>query len=195
MKNLDQRVVRTHRILADALITLALEPGYVSRTIKAVTELAGVGYRMFYSFYRSLGDLLATNHDQRVSKSHRACLPGQRRSKAKCWRSILSSRSIQVCCASMSTYRGEHPARQAIMNDATQLMRSPLRPAERDQTRRWKFRSIILFWLPNSLVTWYLDHIDDYTPEQAAEFHDDLVTKGIELRDDGNAEPSPLRLS
>ena len=183
MKKLDQRVVRTRRVLADALITLALEQGYESLNIRAVTELAGVGYRTFYSYYRSLGDLLA----QIMTSAFQNLIERVFRAETLQGEVLAFYTFIKEHPSVLRVYVNlpwEHPARQAIMNDATQLMRS--RYAQQNETSAPLEVSIDhLILATNSLVTWYLDHIDDYTPEQAAEFHDDLVTKGIELRDDG----------
>lgn len=51
MKADDQRVQRTRRALAQALIDLTLEQGYEAVTIRALTRRAGVGYATFFRHY------------------------------------------------------------------------------------------------------------------------------------------------
>lgn len=55
----DRRVVRTRRLLTDALIALSLEKGYESVTIRDITDQAGVGYATFFRHYSAKEALLA----------------------------------------------------------------------------------------------------------------------------------------
>lgn len=55
----DRRVVRTRRLLTDALIQLSLENGYESVTIRDITDRAGVGYATFFRHYSAKEALLA----------------------------------------------------------------------------------------------------------------------------------------
>lgn len=55
----DRRVLRTQQALTDALITLTLEQGYESVTIKDITDRARVGYATFFRHYPAKEALLA----------------------------------------------------------------------------------------------------------------------------------------
>ena len=83
---------------------------------------------------------------------------------------------------------GQYPARQGILNDAAQIMYA--RYAQQNTTDVPLDVAIDhLLIATNNLVAWYLDHINDYTPAQAADIHNDLVIKALErqalvLRDD-----------
>lgn len=54
----DRRVRRTHKLLGDALIALALEKGYGEITIQEITDRADIGYRTFFRHYSDIDDLL-----------------------------------------------------------------------------------------------------------------------------------------
>ena len=54
----DRRVRRTQKLLAKALITLTLEKGYESVTIRDITEQADVGYATFFRHYHDKDALL-----------------------------------------------------------------------------------------------------------------------------------------
>lgn len=57
LKN-DRRIVRTHDLLAKALIELTLEHGYDAVTIRDITERADVGYATFFRHYADKEALL-----------------------------------------------------------------------------------------------------------------------------------------
>ena len=187
MKKLDRRIVRTRELLANSLITLALEQGYENLTIRMVTEKAGIGYRTFYRHYLTLDDLLfqlLTNAFQELK---------QRALQAKTphgevlalYQFIRDHPDVLRVYVNLPQ---QHAARQVIMNEAAQI--GYARYDQRNSTRVPLGVSIDhLIMLTNSLVAWYLDHFDEYTPEQAAEIHDDLIIKALErqaliLRDD-----------
>jgi AcrR family transcriptional regulator len=54
----DRRIKRTHRLLADALITLALQHGYDKVSISDITKLADVSYSTFFRHYADKDELL-----------------------------------------------------------------------------------------------------------------------------------------
>ncbi len=58
MSQTDRRVRRTHKLLGDALIALALEKNYEEITIQEITERADIGYRTFFRHYSDIDELL-----------------------------------------------------------------------------------------------------------------------------------------
>ncbi|MCP4143578.1 MAG: TetR/AcrR family transcriptional regulator [Chloroflexi bacterium] len=54
----DRRIRRTQKLLAEALVSLALEKGYKNITIQEVTERADIGYRTYFRHYAGLDELL-----------------------------------------------------------------------------------------------------------------------------------------
>ena len=55
---LDRRIRRTRRALADALISLTSERPYLSIQVRDITDRADVGYATFYRHYESKDDLM-----------------------------------------------------------------------------------------------------------------------------------------
>ena len=186
MKKLDRRIVRTRQALADALITLALERGYENLTIRTVTEHAGVGYRTFHRHYRSLDDMLV----QVLQSKHQELMKRIAQEETlRCDSLVLYTfiKEHQPLVRVYAALPGEHPARQQIISDTIKML---VAPSERNTTSVPLEASIKhLVMATDNLVAWYLDHIDDHTPEQVAYIHDELVRKGLEhlaidLRDD-----------
>jgi AcrR family transcriptional regulator len=60
-KKLDRRVIRTRRMLREALIALILEKGYESITVQDITDRADLNRGTLYLHYRDKQDLLLTS--------------------------------------------------------------------------------------------------------------------------------------
>lgn len=178
MKNLDKRVVRTRRALADSLITLALERGYENLTIRMVTEHAGVGNRTFYRHYLSLDDLLKQILQVAFQRlKERALAADTPHDAVRASYSFI--RDHQDLLRVYVNLPWKHPARQVILTEAAKIVHD--RYDQQGTTSVPLGLSIDHILLAtNNLVAWYLDHIDDYTPEQVAVIHDVLVLDALE---------------
>ena len=177
MKKLDRRIVRTRQALANALITLTLERGYETLTIREVTKYAGVGYRTFYRHYLNLDDLLVqilTTAFQEFKK--RGLQTETPDGDALAFYTFVSEHPDVLRVYVNLPWK--HPARQVILSDSAQFMYAHY--AQQDTTSVPLEVSVDHFLVAtNNLLAWYLDHINDYTPEQVAEIHVDLVSKVI----------------
>ncbi len=58
VENLDRRIIRTRKLLQDALLKLILEQGYDAIRVQDITEEANLGRATFYIHYKSKEDLL-----------------------------------------------------------------------------------------------------------------------------------------
>ncbi|MCD6425141.1 MAG: TetR/AcrR family transcriptional regulator [Anaerolineales bacterium] len=56
----DKRILRTQKLLGDALIAEAQEKGYRNITIQDVTKRADIGYRTYFRHYNGLDELLVS---------------------------------------------------------------------------------------------------------------------------------------
>jgi len=56
----DRRILRTQKLLGEALIAEALEKGYKNITIQDVTKRADIGYRTYFRHYTGLDELLVS---------------------------------------------------------------------------------------------------------------------------------------
>ncbi len=59
MQKVDRRILRTERLLMDALVALALEKSYDAITVRDITERADVSYSTFFRHYTEIDDLLS----------------------------------------------------------------------------------------------------------------------------------------
>ena len=62
----DKRILRTQKLLGDALIAEAQEKGYRNITIQDVTKRADVGYRTYFRHYNGLDELLVSVAQDRL---------------------------------------------------------------------------------------------------------------------------------
>ena len=165
-------------MLADALIALALERGYENLTIKAVTDYAGVGYNTFYRHYQSLDNLLIHILTAGLQKINELAIQFD----TPHGETVAMYTYIKEHPDVMRVYVNlpwEHPARQAIVRQAKEIL--SVRYQQKDTSSAPLDVSIDhLLKGANDLVAWYLDNIDDYTPEQVADIHDELINNALE---------------
>ncbi|HDN04549.1 MAG TPA: TetR/AcrR family transcriptional regulator [Chloroflexi bacterium] len=62
----DKRILRTQKLLGDALIAEAQEKGYRNITIQDVTKRADIGYRTYFRHYNGLDELLISVAQDRL---------------------------------------------------------------------------------------------------------------------------------
>ena len=67
----DRRVVRSRRLLQDALVALILERGYAAVTVQAVLDRADVGRATFYAHFSSKEALLLSILEELRTSMHR----------------------------------------------------------------------------------------------------------------------------
>lgn len=76
----DRRVLRTRKLLGEALIAEAREKGYKNVTIQDVTKRADVGYRTYFRHYTGLDELLISVAQDRLDDFYQLLdlpLPGE----------------------------------------------------------------------------------------------------------------------
>ena len=178
MEKLDKRVVRTRQALADSLIALALERGFENLTIKMVTERAGVGNRTFYRHYLSLDDLLkqvlTSAFQEFKERGLKAETPHDE--VLALYTFIRDHPDVLRVYVNLPW---KHPVRQVILTDAAKIVHDRY---ELHNTTSVPLALSIdhILQATNNLVAWYLDHIDDYTPEQVAVIHEVLILDALE---------------
>ena len=177
MKTLDRRIVRTRQALTDALVSLALEQGYDELTIRAVTEAASIGYRTFFRHYYSLDDLLGqTVLTLFYGFARRASQAQTTRDKWAILYSVVRDHPDVI-----RIYFGlprEHPVRQRVLAAEAKILRARF-TTQRTSDVPLEVSIDLYIQAGDTLLTWYLDHIDDYTPQQVAAMHEDLVSKAL----------------
>src|SRR5262245_18884267 len=66
--NQDLRVVRTRKMLRDAMIAIAIQKGFSSMTVNDIVELAMVNRATFYRHYQDKYDLVESYLDELYSE-------------------------------------------------------------------------------------------------------------------------------
>lgn len=177
-KGLDRRVARTRRSLAEALISLSMESGYDSVTIRELTDRADVGYATFFRHFGSK-DELATycvragaaqfmNAVQSAETLHEESLA--------LYRALHENRD--VCLFGLSLPR-DHPALAPVWEEITQWMMELYSARQGTEIPL----ELSLNHLINSVVElfrWWLTDGQEYSIEQMALMQSDLVVKVTE---------------
>ena len=172
-KPLDRRIARTRKALYDALLQLITRCGYENITIRALTQAAQVGAATFHRHYKNLDDLLVSllreTDDELTRRIHRQ--------ETLFDEALTMFRFIK---ANQDLYRfrlslpESHPVRQLTDETAMEAHRA-----------RWKRHNntITPFDLSleaiviktDTLVQYYLNHIDLYSPEEIADMHFQII--------------------
>ena len=76
----DKRILRTQKLLGEALVAEALEKGYKNITIQDVTSRADIGYRTYFRHFKGLDELLLSVAQDRLDQFYELLnipLPGE----------------------------------------------------------------------------------------------------------------------
>ena len=177
MRKLHPQIARSRKALADAVISLSLQRGYENLTTRAVTQYAQVGYATFYRHYKSLDDLL-THVLLTAFKEMSARVSQEKSLYDEAVALYTFVREHQPQYRIYLSLPPTHPVRQPLMVETAKLVYA--RCAQREQTQVPLAVSVDhVIETTNRLILWYLDKINEYTPEQVASMHYDLVVKGI----------------
>ena len=192
MPELHPRIARSRQKLADALIALALEHGYENVSIVAVTRLSGVGYTTFFRHYKSIDDLLVdilASHFTALSELV-ALQPTIYDEAVTLYTFVRDNADLYRLYFELPT---THPAAEYIAAECCRLIEARCEP-QPDTMVPFKVAVKYIFQTCQLLMLNYLEELHDYTPEQVAAMHVDLVVKGatsaaVKLRQGWQVEP------
>ncbi len=178
MDSLKAPTTRTRQALADALVTLALEQGYDSLTIRAVTKRANVGYATFFRHFKSLDELLAHTMAHTFQD-----LTGRIERQTTVYNEVVAEYSFVKDHPKFYRFYlnlpSTHPARQIATAEAEKLIRARCEP--RLPTHVPLDMSVQhIHETSNRLILWYLDHLDECSMDQVVAMHYDLVINGTQ---------------
>jgi AcrR family transcriptional regulator len=180
MEKLDRRIRRTHQLLGDALIALALERDYDSVTIKDITERADVAYVTFFRHYRDKDELLRhrlqaimddiemwSHEDFRQSEGIKIFTFVQ--GKADIFRMLFKNHHTRYLVKQIQDrFAQQLAARCAPLYAHSQIVV----PSEIVANHL----AVSIF----GLVEWWLDHDMAYPPEAMAQMYDTLIRTPLE---------------
>ena len=176
MHELNPRVARSRRALADALVTLSQERGYKNVTITDVTQAANVSYSTFFRHYDSLDDLLASlifpafdELKERVSRQQTIYDEA-----LELFHFVQEHQDLYRIYLSLPK---RHTIRETIDRAALDLVAAHCERHEQTEVP-FELSVEIVEAITGRLIHLFLDNVDGYTPEQMASMHYDLVVKG-----------------
>ena len=178
MSKIGARAQRSRKKLADALISLSLERGYENLTIAAVAKRAQVAHSTIYRHYKSLDDLLIQILQAmlQVTEKRIAQHLNLYDEAVALYTCVKEQRKLYCIYAALPL---TNPVRQIISADFAKLMEA--RCEQRAQMQApFAVSAEHALDVANRMIHFYSDKIDEYTPEQIASMHCNLVVKGTD---------------
>ncbi|MDE2637644.1 MAG: TetR/AcrR family transcriptional regulator [Chloroflexota bacterium] len=179
MKRMNPRAALSRRKLGDAVVSLLLEHDYKTPSVTAVRKRADVGHATFYRHYSSLDELL----EDAMLSTMRDLAQLLREQETLYDETVALFRFIRDHQDRFRVYAGlpeAHPIRDVLKAEAIKIVvdRWEARrasPVPMDVSVNHLVESSYVF------IRWHLNHIDDYTPEEAADFYKELILAGPEF--------------
>jgi AcrR family transcriptional regulator len=179
----DRRKQRTRKLLREALISLILEKGYDAVTVQDITDRANLGRATFYLHYHDGKDALLLDMMQDVVAEQLERIRSQPDSagrlpsyyafehaeaNADFYRAILGERGL----AGVAYHYRDSAAKQ-LQAEVEQVL-----PA--DSTIPAELASQFIFGALNSLIIWWLENQQPYSPEEMARIFHQLAQFGLQ---------------
>ena len=190
MKRLNPRAVISRKKLGDALVSLLLERDYETPSITAVRKRSKVAHATFYRHYDTLDELLT----DALMTTMQDLAEFLREQETIYDETVAMFKFIKEHQDRFRVYVGlpeTHPIREILKAEAVKIV-----------IERWEARvtsPVPMDMSVNHLVEssytfirWHLNHINDHTPEELADFYDDLILAGAtfkqnQVTEDGGA--------
>ena len=175
MIKVDRRIQRTLDRLTNTFIDMALEIGYDNITVRNLSRRAGIGHSTFYRHFPDKEELLMTVLRGTIQGIKDAVAPaGSPREEA-----VLKYRYAYQHPQAIRLYLSlppENPARQMVWDELAELVRQRYRPQESSNVEPDIAVNHILA-STHELVTWCLDNIDRYSPDEVATIYGNLIVR------------------
>ena len=179
----DRRVLRTQKLLKEALIAEAREKGYKNLTIQDVTARADVGYRTYFRHYNGLDELLISVAQERLDQFYEMLdlpLPGAMIENPGNFFQTIGSTLFQHIQDNQPVFRF------LLMDDSLRFVLDPV------LERACQKAEVILAGLPQenipagvaanhivsstvSLIRWWLENNTPHSPEKMGQIFINLI--------------------
>jgi AcrR family transcriptional regulator len=187
----DRRVLRTKKLLLEALISLMIEKGYESITVQHIIDRANVGRSTFYSHFMDKQELLQSGIDQlklQLSLHQKEAPKNDDRSSAPLARFAFTLAMFRHAEEHYALYRAlvgrESGALVQLLmkhmfmdlfkqEQASVPLRNQLEPMVLDLVLQYTVSSLL------SLMTWWLDHRMPFPVEKMDDLFHTLTAPGI----------------
>ncbi len=175
MPKLDRRIRRTRRLLAEALISLALETDYDEISVKSVTQRADIGYATFYRHFKSKDELLMYLYRSALFdlKTKLAAVDSLRAEAEVVFEHARASRRIYRLYYRLPE---SNSVRQYIQAEFRDMLLERYEPREgANIPPEVALNHIELS--ASALIDWFLDNLDSYTPQEVTAMYTDLISR------------------
>jgi len=169
----DPRVIRSKQALRDAMRELLRERPYKEITGILVTERALLGQATLYRHYKNLDDLLLDVFST-DAQDLAARMLEQNTVLDEAITLYTYVRDNQICTRLFLQLPSDHPARRQSAELFRQLITARYLQRE-GATVPYDLSALHIIESVNRLIGWYLDRIDEYSPEEIAQMHIDLI--------------------
>ena len=176
---MNPRAALSRKKLGDAMVSLLLEHDQKTPSVTAVRKRANVAHATFYRHYSSLDELLT----DALMNTMRELAQLLREQESLYDETVALFRFIRDHQDRFRVYAclpEAHPIRGVLKAEAVKIV------VDRWQARRGSpvpMEVSVNHLVESSYVfiRWHLNHIDDYTPEEAADFYQELILAGPEF--------------
>ena len=179
-KKLDRRVVRTRRMLRDALIALIEERGYDPITVQDITDRADLARTTFYLHYKDKDELLFSSMQEIYDDLLSRIRPGVMDDDAD-WRHVAEHADFY------RTMLGEHGStgfvvklREFLAEVLRRQVLVPLIRAQGDDPRLpLDFMAHYLAGAQVGMMAWWLENDMPHSPEEMAQMGQQMAVNGL----------------
>lgn len=185
----DPRAIRSRQALVEGFIVLGAERGFDNLTVRAVTQRANIGYATFFRHVKSLDELLLIVLQEGFQELTELMLQQQTLydEAVALYTFVKDNASLFRLVLDLPP---NNEAWQFMMDKSKTFIRS------RCEQRIGSYAPLDLsvehiYETSNRLIDWYLDRLDDYTPEQMASIHHDFVIAGTQSAVSFQRSPIP----
>ncbi|MBI3645918.1 MAG: TetR/AcrR family transcriptional regulator [Acidobacteriales bacterium] len=185
----DRRVARTRQLLRDALVSLIIQKGYESVTVKDVTDLANVGRSTFYAHFVDKEQLLLSGLDRLqevMSQRQEAALTKQASPLARglafslpLFQHVYQQRNV---CRAIFGRQGGAAVQHRVRRLLVKLVREDLKGLGLTEMRRTLPSEAVVHFAVGSLLailSWWAEGRSGLSPEDADNLFRELTMPGV----------------
>jgi len=185
-KILDRRILRTRRLLQNALLELILEKGYDAITVQDIIDRADMGRSTFYAHFEDKENLLLSEFED-MREQFDQHLTNQSVPTESPWGlTLLMFQHAQSQHRLYKALIGKQGGNTMISHINTYLSSLILEHLKLNLSKKKQEvipPEILAYYLVSSfmaLMTWWLDHDMPYPPEQMNDMFEQLMRFGVE---------------
>jgi AcrR family transcriptional regulator len=185
-RNQDLRVVRTRKMLREAIVTLAIQKGFASVTVNDIVELAMVNRATFYRHYQDKYDLVESYLDELYAELNPVPAPvsGPEEPNPGLVRLFEHIRDNAPFYRAMLGPQGYSGFGERIRQLTAATMRARWQAAPPAEGRPRISESMLLSYLAHAsygALVWWLEEGTGHSPEQMAQWLHQLTLAAFQV--------------